>query len=258
MKNSNPKPPKAPLTREQKLATTKTCLIIFLVVAFTAANAITLVHNFKLHAENTQLAETARAAAYAENCQIIGDFIPGLTPPLVRYQDELGIEQLYYCKNVTVNRPKSIDDWNDEYWLIRKSGTEYGTEHYHLPDYDEAVGQTFYHAYDGYSSYRNCSTPELETFSIFEANGFYHEIEADYLQFPKEVDIDDPDSIAAFLAEKDPPTATIYGIAILQPAPDQVDIVTCNDTNVVLNDPPKQSCNCGCTGCTCTDCKCTG
>lgn len=257
MKNPNPNPPETPHTHAKKLAAAKTYLIIFLVAIFTVINVITLVHNFKLHAENTQLAETARVATYAENCQIIGDFIPGLAPPLVRYQDELGIEQLYYCTSVTVDGPESIDKWNDEYWLIRKSGTEYGTEHYDLPDYDEVVSQTFYHTYDDYSNYSNCYTSKLETFSIFEANGFYYEIESKYMQIPEEVNIDDLDSIAAFLAKKDPPTATIYGIEILQPTPDQVDAVSYGDANVIPNDPSKNTC-CGCTGCTCTDCKCTG
>lgn len=247
-----------PKTTLSKKTTAKIILYALAALVFTIGNAIALICNIITHQSNRQLKASIEynqlQTTYAEDCQIIGDYIPKLTPPLIRYQDEAGQEHLYYCTHVNVNGPSPIEKWEHEAWSIRKSGTEYSTRRIELPAYDQIIGQTLYHAYDDYSKYSNEYTPMLETYSIYETNGFYHEIESKYKRIPSRIDIGNPDAITTFLAEQGPPTATIYSINILQPTPDQVNVVSYDAENVIL-DTTETAC-CDCIGCCCEVCKC--
>lgn len=261
MKNSNPKPPKAPLTREQKLTAAKVCLIFFLVAAFTIANAITLVRNFKFHDENTELVETARAyqaqADYAKESQLVTEFLPELSPPLIRFQDDGGSEHLYYCLRVNVDNLLN-DPKKDNYWFVTDSDRDFDSRTVDLPSYNEAPEQVYYHAYE-YEHYDGEIEYKLETCQIHQLDdNSYYKIECTYTRLPSSIDINDSDAVSYYILQQDPPNFVLNSIPLPHPNSTQIENITNDNNNIIRLDPPKKSCNCGCTGCTCTDCKCTG
>ncbi len=257
MKNSV-KPPKTPLTRAEKLAIFKVCLIILLAATFTIINAVALIHNFTMHAENTQLLEIARAyqaqADYAQDCQLITAYLPELSPPLIRFQDDDDTKHLYYCTRVEVN---NLYDELDNRWYVSKGGNTYESERIDLPSYQDDLNRTHYHAYSR-QTYDNKTEYYLETHRIHQLGDAYYAIECDYQRVPPEINIEDANRVAAYVMKQPQPSFILNSIPLPHPSTTQTEVIAKDNENIIRLDPPKTTCDCGCTGCTCDDCKCTG
>ncbi len=237
MRNSIKDLLKIPLTENQKHA------LLFILV--TLVNAIMLIHNFTLHSANDKILQTIQAyhaqIDYATNCQLITEFIPELSPPPIRLQDESGTERLYYCTHITVER-SHFGDSDPHTWHVVKNSEKYETERVDLPDYTDCLDQIFYHSY--FDSSYDGPQPRLETHQIRQLGDTYYTVECDYDCAPSSVDMENSDAVTDFLLQQDSPRFTLYFIPLPQPNSTQIQHIKNRNPNIIYNSSENNTCNC--------------